>query len=75
MQHVEEFLISKQFAQNLINGFVINGSFRDLSYNNLSGPIPKFPARTFKYALFLSLFLCVVIVLLSLMVSSVLLLY
>lgn len=23
--------------------------FRDLSYNNLSGPVPKFPARTFKY--------------------------
>lgn len=22
---------------------------RDLSYNNLSGPVPKFPARTFKY--------------------------
>lgn len=22
--------------------------FRDLSYNNLSGPLPKFPSKTFK---------------------------
>jgi hypothetical protein len=23
--------------------------YRDLSFNNLSGPVPKSPARTFKY--------------------------
>lgn len=46
----QKFFIPKSYPYLWVLLMIIC-SFRDLSYNNLSGPVPKFPARTFKYSL------------------------
>ncbi|XP_062075120.1 probable serine/threonine-protein kinase PBL23 [Humulus lupulus] len=45
----EQVSTTKAYIKFLSDGFVSTNCIRDLSYNNLSGPVPRLPAKTFKY--------------------------